>query len=834
MASVNMTSGQYAQYMKLIDSKDKYKGYLFENLQTMEYNLFFLRSKVHSPTEFFRPLTLRDITLLGRRLQSDLEQNPDDASAVSLQLAKMSANRIHNEEKHNVLFRLVIRICNCTRNFFSGLGFNTTARLASELSEQLALFAAMHTPIPSEIDAKHEPLHNLSEPSQLEKIPLLKPEPLSSFPDVPPKISPILTPKETPSKLRPKKPLPEIIATPEPIIPKPVLYQEPDPSPVSKPALVPDSRPPKIEPRPFPNIVAPIPLREPVLSIREPISTPQNFNERTPSLSYVTPVQTEKEFSEGKTKALADYKKDPAKCSIKDKAILFKDIKAIKSPHYGYPSYKVSSLKLTTVVDLMLYLSGLSKVDLRDTMCVQVVVDTIRACNKDTSEQLVEWMLKEKSFGATLLGKCLSAFLEKDSLNQPTSSYAIQQLILHYNKQSWHKKLPVNDPSISGAMVLLIKGEPNNSTISFLAENIMDQPEFDLNTFVQWLSIFKKKEEEKSFAPNLYYPLRDKLIAYLDKNSDWKQIIKVRPEYKEVQEYLEAKIRAPEAQPAPGQRRPLPHSKSTPALPSNKPTLTSVVSTPSIHHSIKKLPEGKTKALESYKSNPELATQMSKMIVFQDIKMIKPATYGTPSHKIDEASIISIVDLMLFTSGQIDLGKNSCKEIVIDAIHYCKKDITDKLIEWLGKEPTFNTDLLQKCLTVMIQKDENQQPYSILSLEQLLTIYEERSWNKEIPANTPAIVNTLSILISHKPNEDKTSSLVEWMLMQPDYELLTFVNWIRIFMKKEADNASSPNLYYPLRDKLIEHCLSISGWVARIESDDSLKDVRAYLANKKI
>jgi hypothetical protein len=229
---------------------------------------------------------------------------------------------------------------------------------------------------------------------------------------------------------------------------------------------------------------------------------------------------------QGKAKALEEYKKNPETCIAKHKRIIFTDIKGIEYQDLARTNKKEKDIlyrkeDLITVIDLMLHLSGLTEVDLNHRLCASVVGDVLRECNKETSERLCVWLSKEKTFNIPLLKACIQVFIDKQVQSLPFNLYSVELLMKIYKEKEWNKLkhkddsliLPSNDPRIVSAMTILIKGTPNENRIISLAEWMIDQPQYDLDTFSKWLRIFQQKEQENK-AINLYYPLLDQLIDH--------------------------------------------------------------------------------------------------------------------------------------------------------------------------------------------------------------------------------------------------------------------------------------------------------------------------------
>lgn len=249
-------------------------------------------------------------------------------------------------------------------------------------------------------------------------------------------------------------------------------------------------------------------------------------------------AQEFKTFPIGKVHAVETYKNDPEQCGKVKKQMIFKDIKHIESQGKAEKD-------ITSVEDLMLYISGLREVDLNHPLCARIVVDVFKECNKETSEQLCEWLSKEKTFNPCLLKECLNVFIDKEEKQLPFSLYSIELLIKIYEKGKWnhikassgHLILPANHQLIVSSIRILIQNLPNEDRVIALAEWMMNQPEYDLQTFSTWVNIFKQKEKEKG-AINLYYPLFDKMMAHFNHKWGSKHLSQLHPD---IVNYLQSK-----------------------------------------------------------------------------------------------------------------------------------------------------------------------------------------------------------------------------------------------------------------------------------------------------
>lgn len=503
----------------------------------------------------------------------------------------------------------------------------------------------------------------------------------------------------------------------------------------------------------------------------------------------------------GKVNALKKYMQDPTKCGKIQKAMIFNDIKHIELPH--------SKGNIASVVGLMQYVSGLEEVDLHHPLCEQVVIDVLKECNKETSEQLCQWLVQQKTFHPHLLKECLNVFIHKQEQQHPFSPFAVELLIKTYENKNWNQmvnnagnpSLPSNDQSIISAMAILIKGLPNEDRIISLTEWMLNQPDYDLNTFSTWIKIFKEKEQENT-AVNIYYPLLDKMIAHFKQKWGTKSLAELDAF---TANYMNAKIN-PSAQPP----------KPTVKVQAEKPKQDKPVFIPKAQEDAKlkpagaashspTIPIGKVKALEQYRKDPVHCGKNQKGMIFNDIKYIEP------HYKKD---LTSVVGLMQDVSGleEVDLNHPLCARVIIDVFKECNKETSEQLSQWLVKQATFNPHLLKECLDVFIYKQQQQIAFSSFSIEVLITAYENKGWNQMVDnagkrpllSNDQSIVSSMAILIKNLPNDDKIISLAEWMLNQPDYDLNTFSTWIKIFKQKQQESTAI-NLYYPLLNKMVAH-----------------------------
>lgn len=262
----------------------------------------------------------------------------------------------------------------------------------------------------------------------------------------------------------------------------------------------------------------------------KPIIAPQ----KKPALTKVEPQKPTK----SKNTALLAYKQDPINCSIKNRSIIYQEIRSIELlPGNGDNT--------TTIVGLMNFLSGSETVDLNLPTSQQVVQDVFRYCTKETAAQLTEWLTKHPTYNPALLKASLPVFSESEEKQKAYSVFALEQLLKHYAASGWNEgkgeDLPVlaaNDPVITKAFALLIHNQPNNPNTIKLVTWEINQKEFEFATCIEWIGLFMKREKEKFKGHALIYPLRDILFEFLKNNPDWVSGVKFLEKCKDVRPYI--------------------------------------------------------------------------------------------------------------------------------------------------------------------------------------------------------------------------------------------------------------------------------------------------------
>lgn len=235
-------------------------------------------------------------------------------------------------------------------------------------------------------------------------------------------------------------------------------------------------------------------------------------------------------------------------------------------------------------------------------------------------------------------------------------------------------------------------------------------------------------------------------------------------------------------------------------LPKNSPNISQKPRLNSNPVDFSKPSKGFNKALETYRNLPnsqKVITRVEEMqisMIFNSIESIE-----------QEGKKFSLVDLMLQVSGLkgIDLNNSECARVVKDTFKYCNKETSEQLSIWLNKQDDFSFSLLRSCLIELIDKYNDGKTVSLVAIRQLMKIYQDKGWNKKTKTSKALtfdseIISAMKILIQDSPNDNHVVALGEWMMKQPEFNSSIFHDWRKIFLKKQQDNKTAINLYYPL------------------------------------
>ncbi|MCE2982096.1 MAG: hypothetical protein LW832_00890 [Parachlamydia sp.] len=181
-------------------------------------------------------------------------------------------------------------------------------------------------------------------------------------------------------------------------------------------------------------------------------------------------------------------------CTERQLFIIFSEILSIASP--GVENY-------TTFEGCLHYLD--SQGDLSKPLCMQFVQDGFKCMKKEASVDLAKWLIKQPTYHYLLALASTQALVDKHGRNEPMDPYAIEILVKNYLERDY-----LLDQSFVDAMEILIANDPNHDRIKALAERMMAKEAFQIDHFIQWLSVFKLREERHG-SP-IVFPLASRLI----------------------------------------------------------------------------------------------------------------------------------------------------------------------------------------------------------------------------------------------------------------------------------------------------------------------------------
>lgn len=248
---------------------------------------------------------------------------------------------------------------------------------------------------------------------------------------------------------------------------------------------------------------------------------------------------------------------------------------------------------------------------------------------------------------------------------------------------------------------------------------------------------------------------------------------------------------------------------------------------------------GLRNSIGAYKKNPNACDHRDKETIFKGMKYVDPmfGLYAdTPGFYTQ-----SIVGLMMECSGkkEIDLKCEICVQVLLDALDFCKGEMTIDLVKWLLKQSTFHVALLKSCLSQLGSKGANMTQLQKCAAIELLKCYMDKKWNTILndqnkpvfPVNDPVLVSVMSILIDKGPEGPYNSNVEKcalWTMEQGEFDVTTFTAWMRVFMAKQSNPELAIKTAYPIRNGLIQSLIQKKGLMAELEKEDKYKEILEY------
>jgi len=202
---------------------------------------------------------------------------------------------------------------------------------------------------------------------------------------------------------------------------------------------------------------------------------------------------------------------------------IFGEVKVVsqdKNPHYD---------RACSLEGLIQAATGKEQIDFTLPAARIVFAEVVKGCTKEFLYNTLEWLIEKNLFTPRLLKLCLNILHEKWGPNGAIREdlLSIETLLGVYQKERYNcyidknnvKHLPSDDESIVNAVLALIKGAPNQDTVSKLITKLIKCPEYSATMFSRFLQIFRQKEEEN--RKSLVFPLRNLLVADFQSRKDW-------------------------------------------------------------------------------------------------------------------------------------------------------------------------------------------------------------------------------------------------------------------------------------------------------------------------
>lgn len=424
-----------------------------------KYFLFDGTKALASKDKSNKLLSFRQIILLAYQFKESLLKSPSEAQIVNAVLIRMRRSKQIKVEQKPALVKISCLFFEKLQNLFSGFGWKATETLAKALIDQLQ--PLFHRPsqiaLPVLTDTSFKAILN-------HQMQLLK----NSGDKSPSKSS-----SETLSNVI--KPLPSDLN--------------------SSPAVKVVQNSPKISLSATADAITNSPSTVSLTSLKDSVKRP------------IIPLA--KSSLSNSALSLKNYK-DGA-CSQKQLLIVFGDILQIQENGGPKP--------LNSLVYKMKQLSGLDAIDLAHPLCTRMVLDTLKTKNILMTEELVEWLVNEKTFHQNLFLSCLETInREKTENNKKFYPRTIELLLKSYSDREWNKNIPLHTEVLLNALVFLLMESHGSDDVKNLCEKFLGYESFNAVVFKRLMAVFKDKERELSRGAELIYPIRDLLIEHLKKN----------------------------------------------------------------------------------------------------------------------------------------------------------------------------------------------------------------------------------------------------------------------------------------------------------------------------
>lgn len=206
----------------------------------------------------------------------------------------------------------------------------------------------------------------------------------------------------------------------------------------------------------------------------------------------------------------------------------------------------------------------------------------------------------------------------------------------------------------------------------------------------------------------------------------------------------------------------------------------------------------KKEALKAYCSNPIGCSDKHKSLLFLNINYLKKdigIREGTANYlqyinqkekTADHASAIWLIYAVSQTD-KIDLNNIKTQQIIIDLLGYCKREIRDRVINWLKlmKVPSSLSIQILKLLTLRVQESNNLELY-LYAFEVTLKLYQETQ-NLNCKKDQRVIEAAVTAFLKARSENNTIGDFIQWWIAQNCYSAQAIKNWIEIFRLKNLD-----------------------------------------------
>ncbi len=217
----------------------------------------------------------------------------------------------------------------------------------------------------------------------------------------------------------------------------------------------------------------------------------------------------------------------------------------------------------------------------------------------------------------------------------------------------------------------------------------------------------------------------------------------------------------------------------------------------------------------SEENQPTITPLFDTLLVVKNIERIE--SDELPKVSDNPNTLVDLFYTVCQPSDTINLNHRLCKQAISDWFNLSSSANQDNLVAWLKQQPTFSSEVFVACLESLIKRDKDKGGVSFHAVIELMNHYrehiyplrtDEKNGKPVLPINDKSLTETLAMLISQNPNEDRFVNLVQWFTEKPEFDLEIFKGLMQAF--KSADKKEE--FHYPARDHLITALVNHPKW----------------------